>query len=73
VEYPGSIATPFTINGDIIKGAIPKHPGARRIRLRLHHDWTDIIVKDNAILTLVFTKDGALFDIEDFHFTSIGK
>lgn len=72
-EPPGSITTPFSVDGDIIKGAIPKHPNVKTIHLRLYHDWTDILVKDNAVLTLRFTQEGRLFDIKEFIVTGIGK
>ena len=72
-EDPGSATKPFTISGEILKGAIPKHSEIKKIRLQLYHDWTDALVKDNAVLTLRFNNDGSLFDIEEFHFTGIGK
>lgn len=72
-EPPGSITTPFSVDGEVIKGKIPKHPDVKIVHLRLYHDWTDVLVKDNAILTLRFTQDGQLFDIKEFVVTGIGK
>lgn len=65
-EVPGSISTPFSIDGEIVKGVIPDNHHVKNIKLRLHHDWTDPLTKDNAVLTLRFTHDGQLYDIVEF-------
>jgi hypothetical protein len=69
----GSFTTPFSIFGHIVNGSVPKHPHATGIRLQLYHDWTDVLVHDNSIVTLRFTKEGILFDIKDFIVTGIGQ
>src|SRR5690242_9409375 len=72
-EPPGSLTSPFLVDGEITKDRIPKHPDVKSVHLRLYHDWTDTLVKDNAVLTLRFTEDGLLFDIKEFVVTGIGK
>ena len=72
-EPPGSLTTPFFVDGEITKGQIPKHSDVKSVHLRLYHDWTDVLIKDNAVLTLRFTQDGLLFDIKEFVVTGIGK
>lgn len=73
INPPKSITTPFYIEGIIIEGQIPAHPNVKRIKLRLYHDWTDTLVKDNEILTLKFALNGDLFNIKEFTITGIGK
>lgn len=65
-EPPGSTTTSFLVDCEIINGEMPKHPDVKTIRLRLYHDWTDIFLKDNTVLTLRFTQDGQLYDIKEF-------
>jgi hypothetical protein len=72
-EPPRSITTPFVVEGEIIKGQIPKHRDVKCLRLRLYHDWTDTLIRDNATLTPRFTQDGFLFDIKEFVVTDVGK
>jgi len=72
-EPPRSTTTLFSVDGEIIKGKIPRRPDVKTIYLRLYHDWTDVLVKDNAVLTLRFTQDGQLFDIKEFVVTGLAK
>lgn len=70
VEPQMSVAKSYDFEASLLSGQIPGDAGIKKVRVRLFHDWTDALVKDDAVLTLRLTDDGSLFDIKEFIITS---